>query len=152
MNNFLVIFSAIVTLALSACSGTASPSTTPVSSPKTPSTLPQPKGEMINVTGEVEIPEGLWSEERNLSVFAAPFSGDAAGNGIYLLDPAMHPRAPLNTAGFFQIGNLSPGRYVLVVGPSAERSKPILNENLKPAVIEIKAGEILNLGQVKINP
>jgi hypothetical protein len=39
---------------------------------------------------------------------------------------------------------------VLVVGPQADSSRPLLDEQGKTRIVEVKAGVLLELGQVKV--
>jgi hypothetical protein len=103
-----------------------------------------------SISGIVSNASEIWPEMNVIYIFAAPFSGDASGKGIYFLDPSVHPQAVLESGGGFQLANLTPQRYVLVVGPQADLSRPLLDEQGKTRVVEVKAGEILQLGQVKV--
>ena len=103
-----------------------------------------------SVSGIVVNARETWPEMTVIYIFAAPFSGDASGKGIYFLDPSVHPQAALENGGGFQLANLTPQRYVLVVGPQADSSRPLLDDQAKTRIVEIKAGELLQLGQVKV--
>jgi hypothetical protein len=92
-----------------------------------------------------------WPDMDVIYIFAAPFSGDASGKGMYFLDPSIHPQAILEAGGGFHLDNLTPQRYVLVVGPQADASRPLLDELGKTRIVEVKAGELLQLGQVKVS-
>ncbi len=61
------------------------------------------------------------------------------------------PRRLLETGGDFQLTDLTPQRYVLVVGPQADSSRPLLDEQGKTRIIDVKAGEMVQLGQVKVS-
>jgi hypothetical protein len=103
-----------------------------------------------SVSGVVVNAKETWPDMNVLYIFAAPFSGDSDGKGIYFLDPSVHPQAALEASGSFQLANLTPQRYVLVVGPRADTSLPLLDDQGKTRIIEVKAGELLQLGQVKV--
>jgi hypothetical protein len=131
-----------VLLAAAACAGK------PAAPPAQAQTTPMPgKG---SVNGVVVNASQTWPEMNVIYIFAAPFSGDANGKGIYYLDPSIHPQAALEPGGSFQLANLTPQRYVLVVGPQADNSRPLLDEQGKTRIVEVKAGELLQLGQVKV--
>jgi hypothetical protein len=104
-----------------------------------------------SISGVVVNASETWPDMNVIYIFAAPFSGDASGKGIYFLDPSIHPQAALEGGGGFHLDNLTPQRYVLVVGPQADSSRPLLDEQGKTRIVEVKAGEILQLGQVKVN-
>ena len=131
-----------VLLAAAACAG--KPTAAPAQAPTTP--MPG-KG---SIRGVVVNASETWPEINVIYIFAAPFSGDANGKGIYYLDPSVHPQAALETGGSFQLANLTPQRYVLVVGPQADMSRPLLDDQGKTRIVEVKAGELLQLGQVKV--
>jgi len=103
-----------------------------------------------SISGMVVDASENWPEMNVIYIFAAPFSGDASGEGIYFLDPSVHPQAALGTGGSFQLTNLTPQRYVLVVGPRADTGRPLLDDQGKTRIVEVKAGELLQLGQVKV--
>ena len=131
-----------VLLAAAACAGK------PTAAPAQAQTTPMPgKG---SIRGVVVNASETWPEINVIYIFAAPFSGDANGKGIYYLDPSVHPQAALEAGGSFQLANLTPQRYVLVVGPQADMSRPLLDDQGKTRIVEVKAGELLQLGQVKV--
>jgi hypothetical protein len=131
-----------VLLAAAACAGK------PTTAPTQAQTTPMPgKG---SIRGVVVNASETWPEMNVIYIFAAPFSGDANGKGIYYLDPSVHPQAALEAGGSFQLANLTPQRYVLVVGPQADESRPLLDDQGKTRIVEVKAGELLQLGQVKV--
>jgi hypothetical protein len=135
----------VVLLAAAACA--SKPAALPSQAQPAPPTLMVGKG---SVSGVVVNARETWPDMNVLYIFAAPFSGDANGKGIYFLDPSVHPQAVLEAGGSFQLANLTPQRYVLVVGPRADTSLPLLDDQGKTRIIEVKAGKLLQLGQVKV--
>jgi hypothetical protein len=135
----------VVLLAAAACTG--KPAALPGQAQPAPPTPMPGKG---SVSGVVVNAKETWPDMNVLYIFAAPFSGDSDGKGIYFLDPSVHPQAALEASGSFQLANLTPQRYVLVVGPRADTSLPLLDDQGKTRIIEVKAGELLQLGQVKV--
>ncbi len=113
----------------------------------TPAALQAGKG---GIRGRCAEAKSVWPQVNVVYIFAAPFSGDASGNGIYLLDPGMDPRASLDGDGYFQMINLTPGRYVLVVGPTAENSRPLLNPREHILVVQVEEGGWVELGPVSL--
>jgi hypothetical protein len=103
-----------------------------------------------SISGVVTNAREIWPEMKVIYIFAAPFSGDASGKGIYFLDPSVHPQAILEAGEGFQLTNLTPQRYVLVVGPQADSSRPLLDELGKTHIIDVKAGAMVQLGQVRV--
>jgi hypothetical protein len=150
-----ILFLCLMTLLVAAeagCAGkTGAPSSqspTPLPALSTPFTPMPGKG---SISGIVVNAGETWPEMNVIYIFAAPFSGDASGKGIYFLDPSIHSQAALESGGGFHLDNLTPQRYVLVVGPQADSSRPLLDEYGKTRIVEVKAGELLQLGQVKVS-
>ena len=147
---FLCLTFLLVIAATAACTGrpaaVSNQSLTPKPTRSTPVTPLPGKG---SIRGVVVNASETWPEMNVIYIFAAPFSGDASGKGIYFLDPSIHPQAALQAGGDFHLDNLTPQRYVLVVGPQADSSRPLLDEQGKTRIVEVKAGEIVQLGQVK---
>ena len=138
--------------AVAACAGKpgAPSSQSPNPSPALPTPFTPLPGKG-SIRGVVVNARETWPDMDVIYIFAAPFSGDASGKGIYFLDPSIHPQAVLEAGGGFELANLTPQRYVLVVGPQADSSRPLLDEQGKTRIVEVKAGELLQLGQVKVN-
>jgi hypothetical protein len=102
------------------------------------------------ISAQVEGLKELWPDVKVISVYAAPFYGDESGKGIYVLDPSLHPQGILDGGGGFQLNNLTPGRYVLVVGPRADSGLVAQDEQGEPWVVTVKADAVLQLGVVKL--
>jgi hypothetical protein len=100
------------------------------------------------ITGEINSRPKRWSNEE-LFIYAAPFSEDESGTGVYYLEAALHPNAPFE-GDFFQL-DAPPGTYVLVVGPSAEEGSLLVDEKAKPLRIKISASQVVQLGRVAIS-
>lgn len=90
------------------------------------------------------LPEGA-------KVFAAKFVwNDAKTVGVYYLDPAHALSWPVDPAGAFQVPDLDPGPYVLVVGVTPEKAVPIMGEKDQARVIDVAAGQVTDLGEQTI--
>jgi hypothetical protein len=91
-----------------------------------------------------------WAGEE-LFVYFAPFTSaeNEEDGGIYILEPSVHPVAEVNPGGYFQLGNIPPGKYVLVIGPGPEEALAVL-EGGRHRILEIVEGEILEVGQVHL--
>lgn len=95
------------------------------------------------VQGYVEVQKSDWEGE-SLQVYFCPFTPDQSGvTGVYILEPSIHPRTKLQD-GQFQMGDVPPGKYVVVVGPQPEVSIPI-RENGEIKVFEIVEDQILDI-------
>ena len=129
---------------------TARPALLPTQIVHTP-TLRRPQPGAGGVTGQAPEAPVIWPEEY-LTVYAAPFQGDEQGQGFYVLEPFRHPSADVDASGFFQLSDVPPGRYFLVLGPSPEGALLIVDESYQARLIEIKANEVLQLGEVVLAP
>lgn len=91
-----------------------------------------------------ELPEGakvfvanfVWNEEKTV--------------GVFYLDPGNPLMAPIAKSGAFQIADLAPGPYVLVIGVAPEKATPIMGERDQALVIETTAGQVTDLGEQTI--
>ena len=87
---------------------------------------------------------------KQLYVYFCPFySGQQSNEGFYVLDPSIHPSTHTTPRGEFQLGNIPPGKYVIVVGPTPEESIPVRDGN-RPRIFTILENEILEIGQVSL--
>ncbi len=87
----------------------------------------------------------------NLFVYFAPFypAPDSDGGGFYMLEPSVHPFTSVTSGGVFQAGNIPPGQYVIVIGPTPQESIPILDGN-RPRIFTIKENTITRIGEVSV--
>jgi hypothetical protein len=102
------------------------------------------------ISARVDGLKEMWPDAQVISIYAAPFYGDESSKGIYVLDPSLHPQTTLDGTGVFQLNNMTPGRYVLVVGPAADSGQVVLDEQGKTRVVTVKADVVLQLGVVKL--
>lgn len=87
---------------------------------------------------------------RELYVYFAPFSpGEQADEGIFILEPSIHPSAEVGPEGSFQLGNIPPGKYVIVVGPDPSEAIAI-SDHGRPRIFEIVEGEVLEIEEVHL--
>lgn len=112
-------------------------------------TLIVPSAGKGGLAGQVEQAAALWPDDE-LTVYAAPFTpvNDAGDEGFYVLEPNVHPHAPVEAGGYFQINEIEPGAYVLVVGPNPRESRLVINPQNKPQPFAIQAGEVLQAGKL----
>jgi hypothetical protein len=89
-------------------------------------------------------------EGSELYVFFAPFfPGERSDEGIFVLEPSVHPQAKVGPGGTFQLGSIPPGQYVIVVGPDAQRSLAI-HDGDQPRIFEITEGKVLEIGEIHL--
>ena len=103
------------------------------------------------ITGQFSEADLQWLSDEGV-VYAAPFYGDAQQEGFFLLDPARHPHSRVAANGSFQIEQVSPGSYVLAAGPQPDQTGLVVDEQQRPRVIEVRAGQTLPLGRVLLAP
>jgi hypothetical protein len=102
------------------------------------------------LVGQVADTAEQWPDQ-SLNVYAAAyFADDNDPGGIFSLDPGLCPQAELERGGAFQLNDVKPGSYVLVVGPSAEEARLVVDAQQKARVFEVKPGQVLELGQLKL--
>jgi hypothetical protein len=89
-------------------------------------------------------------EGMELTVYFAPFyPGEGEEEGIYILEPSIHSSVQVHASGAFQLGDIAPGRYVVVVGPTPEEAW-VLRDGDQPRIIEITQGSILELSDLRL--
>ncbi|MEM4217083.1 MAG: hypothetical protein QXZ09_03585 [Candidatus Methanomethylicaceae archaeon] len=70
--------------------------------------------------------------------------------GIYVLDNAFSPSAITDVNGLFVFTNVEPRDYVLFIGDVAIKHVVVTREDGKPQVWTVRAGEIVNLGDLRV--
>ncbi len=114
-------------------------------------TLITPDDGLSSIVGKIEDIRLIWPEG-DIYVYAAEFYGNInEGKGTYVLETRLFPKASVDSNGFFQLVNLKPQAYVLVVGPTPEKSKPIQNKNgTDVLIVQTEENNIVNLDSVLI--
>ncbi len=124
-----------------------SPVPTPLPSPLIPTQLPTFTPTTGALTGHVTLP----SDWKTARLYLAPFYPDETGkNGFFLLEPSVHRSVDMGLDGYFQVSEVTPGQYVIVIGPSPEESQAIADDNGQPRVFTITAGQILSIGEARL--
>jgi hypothetical protein len=100
------------------------------------------------VRGKVASKPSSWGE---VTVYLAGFTPLEEGSktGWYVLEPSLHPHAKTDSSGYFVVDQVPPGQYVVVVGPTPEDAVAAL-AGRDPLVIEVKAGQVTELGDIVI--
>ncbi|HSJ54648.1 MAG TPA: hypothetical protein VLC52_12990 [Anaerolineae bacterium] len=88
-------------------------------------------------------------EALELTVFFAPFVGDENDEGVFILEPSIHPSKQIAPDGTFSLANIPPGRYVVVIGPTPDEAVAI-SEGDRPRIYDVLEGEILDLGAINL--
>lgn len=139
MKKWYLFFLSLILAACSASTGTPQPA---------PTVIPPAEG-MGVLSGQIQVPAGAW-EESKLYVYAATFYGDEQNRGFYMLDPTRDPAAELGTDGIFELRDLKPQKYVLVVGPTAEQGRLVAGEDNLPRIFEVTAGQVIQTGSLPL--
>ena len=84
---------------------------------------------------------------RDVYVWVADFYGNVDEGGFYVLIPEQFPKAKVEANGLFQVNNLKPGTYVMVVGMRAESALPVI-EGGTTKVVTVTANELAEIGEV----
>lgn len=98
--------------------------------------------------GRVDIPE-FW-QDYTLYAYAAPYLGDPEGEGIFILDDKLNKFNKINQDGNFQISNIPPGIYILVIGPDTETARAY-RINQVAIKYTINANEYTSAGEIILN-
>jgi hypothetical protein len=107
-----------------------------------------PASGLGGITGSVSNGEEFWSGVR-LVIYAAEYYGETGEEGVFLLEPMLFPKSVLNDEFHFQINNIPPKKYLLLVGPNPESSL-FVRQNGKPLIIEVEANQIVDIGEVEV--
>ncbi len=102
------------------------------------------------LVGQVAGTAEQWPEQPVNIYAAAYFADENNPGGIFSLDPGLCPQAGLEKGGAFQLNDIKPGSYVLVVGPSAEEALLVVDGQQKGRVFEVKPGQVLDIGELKL--
>jgi hypothetical protein len=135
----LFFFLSLILTACSASAGVPQPA---------PTVIPPAAGLGV-LSGQIQASTGPWEESR-LYVYAATFYGDEQNRGFYMLDPTRDPAAELGTDGIFELRDLKPQKYVLVVGPTAEQGLLVVDEENQPRIFEVLADEVIQAGSLSL--
>ena len=135
-----IILVSLILITLSGCAApTATESHTPIA----------PAANTGSLVGSAPSAVSLWPGE-TLYIYAATFNGNVQNEGFYMLDTARAPSATIDSDGWFQLLDITPGRYVLVVGPTAEQGRLIMDANGKARIFTAIAGKLEDLGILEI--
>jgi hypothetical protein len=118
--------------------------------PQTGGTAPSQEGNAV-LKGKLSAALRVWPGEE-LTIYAAPFIGQDAAHGFFLLDPDRHAHAALGGDGSFTINNLPAGQYVLVVGPRPQETRPVVDDQHQPRLIRVQSGKSMEMGELPLAP
>lgn len=97
--------------------------------------------------GQVKDARQYWQDEP-LYLYAAPYYAGQEGKGFFMLEVDRHPHVRLEVDGSFVLEDVPPGRYVLVVGPTAQDGRLIMDTRQEPLLVSVEPDAVLDLGQV----
>jgi hypothetical protein len=90
-----------------------------------------------------------WEGSQLVAYFAPYYAGEQGDEGIFVLEPSVHPSVEVGPGGVFRLGAIPPGQYVIVVGPGPENALAIQGAD-RTQVFEVVAGEILEIGEIDL--
>jgi hypothetical protein len=102
------------------------------------------------IVGRVENAHKIWPD-KTIFVYVAQFYGEEGGEGAFVLEPTLFPQARVDANGYFQINNIPPRKYVLVIGPSAEAGL-LVKDQRSTLIYEVIADQILEIGTFSLRP
>lgn len=117
----------------------------------TPQPLPALEAGKGGLSGLVPDALVFWPSQP-ARIYAAAYYGGGDGSGFYMLDPDRDASAVLGTDGSFALGNIPPGMYLLVAGPTAEQSRRVVDADQQPALFPVNGGEWQDLGVLQLEP
>lgn len=132
---------------------TAITEVSPLPSPPLPVSVPLPKvaSDKGAIIGVIVGRDGTPLKE-GVKVFLTPFYRHETGDwGVYILEPSQVPIVTLDAEGRFQLLDIKPGAYVLIVGTTPEMAVAVLGDDGQARVIEVKPGEVVNIGVQRVN-
>jgi hypothetical protein len=138
---------ALAAMLIAGCTASATP--TPTTAPVATATVVTPSKGQGAIRGRVENAQALWPGVA-VYAYAAPFFPGAGGDGIYVLEPSIHPQARLDGDGTYQMSNVPPGSYVVIVGPDPSMGIAVVNQG-KPAVFPIAADKVTDIGATTLS-
>lgn len=97
--------------------------------------------------GRVDDTGQYWQDEP-LYLYAAPFYASEDGRGFFMLEVDRHPHVRLGIEGSFILEDVLPGRYVLVVGPTAQDGRLVTDARQEPLLVSVEPDAVLDLGRV----
>ncbi len=90
-------------------------------------------------------------KQKPLQLYAAPFLNSGDGQGIFMLEPDVHPSGEVGGNGTFQVNDVPPGEYVLVAGPTPEEARLLVDAQQQTEVVTVYANQVLELGALDIS-
>jgi hypothetical protein len=132
----------LISIVLISCTPQSNNPSTKLSPSPTVAKLEQGLG---GITGKVALPSE-WIEE-NVYAYAAPYVGDPEAEGIFILDKNSTTNSIISPGGHFQISNLNPGLYILLLGTSPNSARPHAKDG-SAIKIEVLPNEYVDLGVI----
>ena len=151
---FYLIIGLIITVISCKSTGNESSVPTPMF-PESPIARPSPTAEALSpmtleqgragITGRILV-KSDW-HDREVTIYASPFYSTGNENeGFFVLEPSIHPSSKLNVRGEFQLENIEPGFYVLIVGPMPDEAIAVQKSGTVE-VFSVDANEVLDIGK-----
>lgn len=85
-------------------------------------------------------------------VFLAQVNFNDKGEGAFFLDTIRSPATQADENGYFQFKNVSPKKYVVIVGDPTGNSVVVTEPgSLNPIIWDVEADKVLDVGVLKVN-
>ena len=134
----------MILMTASACGGAVS--TTPAFAEDIPSPVKTSSESPVTmVMGVVENIGQGWPE-REVTLFAATFTGATESEGYFVLEPDQNPHTAIKEDGTFILSDIPAGQYILLAGPTAEEALKLLTENGDGVIFQIENDQQLEIG------
>ncbi|MGB4595300.1 MAG: hypothetical protein WBI14_05285 [Anaerolineaceae bacterium] len=118
--------------------------TAEITTTKPPIAIDNGKGALI---GQLIRPE-FWNDV-TLYAYAAPYLGDPEGEGIFILDDKLNVYSKIFVDNTFEIIDIPPGIYILVVGPDVETAIAYRKDGIAIKV-SVDENQISDLGVITL--
>jgi hypothetical protein len=146
MKRLLLLMS--IVLFASACTSQFPSATQGSPSPSEGSTTTIPEPGMGAIVGKITNADDYWPGTK-LNIYAAEFYGDSEEEGVFLLETTLFPKGTVNSDSHFQINNVPPKQYILLVGPNPEGSL-FVKENGRHIVVTVMSDQVVDVGDVEV--
>ncbi len=150
MKRIVLSFLLVLTVFIAACNKTSSPTINPEVL-VTPTAISLPETGKASITGQVMHTQGY--PLVNMIVRLANVAHSSSGKGgAFILDLARSPSTSTDPKGFFNIQNVDPGEYVIVVGDvEITGIYEIISENNGSAKVwTFPADQVTNIGTLTV--
>lgn len=102
------------------------------------------------IKGQISNVDNWLDEAVAIFAFAAPYVGDPEDEGIFIYGGDFNKFGEINSDGYFQIANLEPGIYILLIGPDINNVTVYQNSN-RAVKILVEADQYADVGSISLS-